>query len=641
MRHCLVLLSFIFTLFANLTHAQDDASVKPSTILVLDASGSMWGQIDGVNKIVIAREVVSDILSDFPADQNLGLVTYGHRQRGECTDIETLVVPAPGTADEIVELVNNLNPRGMTPMTDAVIAAAEAMRYTEQAATVILVSDGIETCNPDPCAAARMMAETGIDFTAHVVGFDVAGEAEALLQMQCIADETGGRFLTADNADELKTALETIVAAAPEPPANVQLTLRAVMDDADGPIIDTPVVFDIVGPDVTESLEHNPANVAITPDAYTITAYHVAAEEEQTQQIALVPEMARDVVFVFESPTPSAALTAPASAPAGSTQEIAWIGPNEGLDNVEIAVTGGGYLDFAYTREGNPISLIMPADPGQYEIRYRLRDSETIAMEMIDITPITWGITAPAETIAGSDFEVTWQGANAAGDNIEIAAPGGGYLDFAYTRNGATLELTAPSEPGDYELRYRFRDRQTMATLPIKVLPAEARMTAPDTAVVGTTIEIAFEGPNPQEDYIHIARPGGDYINYVATRFANPAKLNMPLEPGEYELRYMLRDRTALVTQPITVTEGTATLTAPASAVAGTTIEIAFTGPNPAEDVIHIAPVGGDYVDYVSTRFGNPARLTLPTTPGSYELRYMLDDQRALISVPIEVKPAK
>ena len=63
------------------------AQERPGTILVLDASGSMWGQIDGVNKITIAREVVADILADFPAEQDLGFVTYGHRERGDCTDI--------------------------------------------------------------------------------------------------------------------------------------------------------------------------------------------------------------------------------------------------------------------------------------------------------------------------------------------------------------------------------------------------------------------------------------------------------------------------------------------------------------------------------------------------------------------------
>ena len=132
------------------------AQERPSTILVLDASGSMWGQIDGINKITIARDVVGDIVSDFPADQNLGFVTYGHRERGQCADIETLVEPAPGTAAEIAGIVEGLNPRGMTPMTDAVVTAAQALRHTEQAATVILVSDGIETCNPDPCAACSV-----------------------------------------------------------------------------------------------------------------------------------------------------------------------------------------------------------------------------------------------------------------------------------------------------------------------------------------------------------------------------------------------------------------------------------------------------------------------------------------------------
>src|SRR5690606_36816859 len=114
---------------------------------------------------------------------------------------------------QIIGIVNELDPRGMTPMTDAVIAAAQALRSTEQAATVILVSDGIETCNPDPCAAARALAEGGVGFTTHVIGFDVRGEAEALMQMQCLAEETGGRFLTADNAQELSDALAQVVAA--------------------------------------------------------------------------------------------------------------------------------------------------------------------------------------------------------------------------------------------------------------------------------------------------------------------------------------------------------------------------------------------------------------------------------------------
>ena len=103
---------------------------RPNTILVLDGSGSMWGQIDGVNKILIARQVIAELLAEMPDEESLGLTVYGHRTRGSCTDIETIVQPAPFTQDAILDAVNSINPRGRTPMADAVIAAAQSLRHT-------------------------------------------------------------------------------------------------------------------------------------------------------------------------------------------------------------------------------------------------------------------------------------------------------------------------------------------------------------------------------------------------------------------------------------------------------------------------------------------------------------------------------
>ena len=120
-------------------------------ILVLDASGSMWGQIDGENKIVIARRVIDELLNDLPTERRLGLVAYGHRRKGDCGDIEELA--AVGASREAISAaVNGINPKGKTPLSDAVRFAAERLKYTEERATVILVSDGIETCDVDPCA---------------------------------------------------------------------------------------------------------------------------------------------------------------------------------------------------------------------------------------------------------------------------------------------------------------------------------------------------------------------------------------------------------------------------------------------------------------------------------------------------------
>src|SRR5690606_13167535 len=65
------------------------ATSAEDVVVVYDASGSMWGQIDGVSKIEIAREVLADLVTGWSADTNLGLVAYGHRSEGDCRDIET------------------------------------------------------------------------------------------------------------------------------------------------------------------------------------------------------------------------------------------------------------------------------------------------------------------------------------------------------------------------------------------------------------------------------------------------------------------------------------------------------------------------------------------------------------------------
>ncbi len=185
-------------------------------ILVLDASGSMWGQIDGRAKIEIAREAVDGMLADWPASHALGLIAYGHRRKGDCAGIETLIDPAPLDAAAFKSRVDGLVPKGMTPISASVRAAAEVMRYSEQRATVILVSDGEETCNADPCALGAELERLGIDFTAHVIGFDLP-EGAARAQLQCLAEGTGGRYLEARDAAGLGEALGRI-AAEPSPP---------------------------------------------------------------------------------------------------------------------------------------------------------------------------------------------------------------------------------------------------------------------------------------------------------------------------------------------------------------------------------------------------------------------------------------
>ncbi len=191
-------------------------------ILVLDASGSMWGQINGKAKMDIAKDVVGKVLSTWKPEDDLGLVIYGHREKGSCTDIETVWPPKPLNINQFMSPINSLFPRGKTPMTQAVRQAAEALKYIEQKSTVILVSDGLETCGADPCAVARELEKSGVELTVHTVGFGLDDKA-AIAQLKCMAEETGGISVFAENAEELETALHQTVEAeaapAPPPPA--------------------------------------------------------------------------------------------------------------------------------------------------------------------------------------------------------------------------------------------------------------------------------------------------------------------------------------------------------------------------------------------------------------------------------------
>jgi Ca-activated chloride channel family protein len=193
------------------------AAEPAATVIVLDGSGSMWGTIDGRTKAELAREAVATVLDGLPAERSLGLLAYGHRRKGDCGDIELVVPPGPGSAEAVRAAVDGMRFLGKTPLTAAVRQAAEALRSTEAPATVVLVTDGLETCDADPCALGRELEASGVAFTAHVIGFGLSRGEGA--EIACLAEATGGRYLAADDGAALVEALDVAVAAAePEPP---------------------------------------------------------------------------------------------------------------------------------------------------------------------------------------------------------------------------------------------------------------------------------------------------------------------------------------------------------------------------------------------------------------------------------------
>ncbi len=723
----LLLLGLVF--LATAATAQD----RPRAILVLDASGSMWGQIDGKAKITIAQEVIGELLQTLPAEQVLGLTAYGHRRKGDCADIETIIAPEGDQRAAIGAAVNGFKPKGKTPMTDAVIAAAEALKYTEEAATVILVSDGVETCNPDPCAAARLLEETGVNFTAHVIGFDVGSDAAALAQMQCLAEETGGTFRSAANAAELGEALtvvaepvmpepnpflttfnakdgptgptitsgldwsvtdaagailvqggadqtpsrellpgsyrvsvlretdgatgerdftvedtaQTVVLVLPElPPEPVRVRLFAT-DGQNGPRIGDELVWDLSGGETSISAEIAPnLDLRLVKGEYTVSVLRPADEASAEMRFG-VGTIDKTVVLALPEFRPAATLDAPDSVPAGSLIQVRWTGPDQPNDRITVnepSARRGVRLEVVYTREGPLLGIHAPPEPGQYELRYVLADgSKTLATRMIEVTPVEVSLGAPDALVVGAGVPIDWTGPDYPNDFIAVVEPGKKvWITSERTAQGAPLTVRMPADPGEYELVYAFgHGHHVVAREPISVAAVQASISAPEGLVAGQTVAVEWKGPDYQNDFVAVMpRDEERALTYSYTRDGSPLQLTMPPEPGEYDITYVMsQDRKVLARVPVSVGAVRASLTPPAELPAGATVEVGWTGPGYQNDFIAVSEPGEDkWINYTYTREGSPLGLTLPPEPGDYDILYILSQGRVVLSrVPITV----
>ena len=627
----------------NAQAAKDETNRGAATVLVFDVSNSMWGQVEGRSKIEIAREVIADLLDEWNPDADLGLVAYGHRRAGDCGDIEQVLPIAPVDPRRFSDVVNSLVPRGKTPLTAAVREAAEILNYTDSPATVILVSDGIESCNADPCALAEELERGGIDFTAHVVGFDVA-RIEDQRQLSCLADTTGGQFLTAETAGELLDALRTV--AAPPPP---MLRLEAIDRAAGAPLTDPNLRWTVVALDREETILSGEAmarpELEVGAGRYFARAelgdragsieFDYAGDDDALHQVVLA-------VLVR--------LDAPEEAEASNTVSVFWTGPDAPGDFIALAEPGAAatsFVVYARTSAGSPAKLDMPETPGDYELRYVDAASGRVMAELpIRVVGAAATLEAPPVVEAGSAFEVTWTGPENDGDFITIVpadADEGSEGNYAYTRKGSPANMTAPDKPGAYELRYVSRlSRKSLARLPITVTPASATLEAPPAIGAGAAIEVAWTGPDNQNDFITIVPAGEKEGNYTYTRKGSPLEVKAPDEPGGYELRYVTGQSSATLARlPISVTEVSASLEAPPAIGAGAAIEVAWTGPDNQNDFITIVSSGekeGTHGNYTYTRKGSPLEVRAPDEPGNYELRYVTGQSSVTIArLPIAV----
>ena len=175
-------------------------------MIVFDGSGSMAEMgFNGIDtpRIFEAREAMRKALPEIAEMRRLGLIIYGPSDRHACSGVDLRFPPIDDAAKPILDALEALEPEGKTALTEAVRRAAGVLNYREAPATVVLVTDGKETCGGTPCRLASELERDGFDLTVHVIGFKVRGDffdwsqaqadyAQADAPARCLAGITGG-----------------------------------------------------------------------------------------------------------------------------------------------------------------------------------------------------------------------------------------------------------------------------------------------------------------------------------------------------------------------------------------------------------------------------------------------------------------
>ncbi len=291
-----------------------------NTLLVIDGSGSMWGRFETPEEKRAKIDVVRDLVRPIIAGRTsapIGLQSFGHRRKGDCSDVE-IIGPPTLERPNLLAALDKLNPRGKGPLAESLRQAAQGVG-AGRPASVIIIADGIDNCRQDACAAAAEFAKAAPGVPVHMIGLGVAPAEHPALQ--CISAATGGKFYDARDPAGLTAAFSEAAAmalgnapevaapasadatageadetaAATPPPSGVLATLALAQG---GKPLDMPVTWRVSksGSDgVIKTIVAPALSETLAPGTYTIAAElnglsargAVEIEEGRSQTLAL------------------------------------------------------------------------------------------------------------------------------------------------------------------------------------------------------------------------------------------------------------------------------------------------------------------------------------------------------------------
>lgn len=640
-------------------------SAEPTSVeLILDCSGSMWNKLaDGRYRIDAAKQVLSEFIATAPEkeDLHIGLRLYGskvsHREPGACEDT-VLVVPMEGfQRAEMLRLVKDARAIGATPLAISLNAAADDFTKPGKK-QVIVFTDGEESCGGDVAAALARLKADGIDADVRIIGI---GLPKAVAERFAVLAPIENADSAIKLAEALKNATSSTMTAPAAPVVKKEkVTVKVTKNGepwSEGEI--TLLRTDKAVFQLTKSEEPGAWTAELVPGLYSAT---VAPMGRVFPDLGVA--VGADNTFVLDvTEMPKVTVEVP-NEKISLVQEMTVIfsGAN-GVGEQYIIIAPVGAPDTAEPNlrdalgKENTMSVIAPENPGTYEARFTVRGQDYRQVvcgrsKPFEVKAPEVSLEMPATVPASSPITVKYKAPVQNGDWIGWVKAGAADGDYVlYVRPSVdtdTVQLNAPAEPGDYEMRYANEGTyRPFARKAFKVEASSMSLEAPETAMAGTLVKIGWKAPELGHLYITIVDKGegeGAYNRYKRLDGGeNPMDLQAPRKTGEMEIRINDEQQgKVLFRRPIKLTDMKATVKGPAEVATNAAISVQWTGPQGEGDYVTITKPdaeNGAYLSYYEI-LGAAATvdITAPEEAGDYELRYVTQESQVIARQPIKVK---
>jgi Ca-activated chloride channel homolog len=207
MKNRLLIFTILFLLISSISQAQ---VIRTRILFLFDGSGSMYGVWEKEQKINIAKKVLShlvDSLGNLP-DVEIALRAYGHsspKSNQDCKDTRLEVPFGPNNKERIKEKLKDIVPKGTTPIAYSLSMAAGDFPPSKNVRNiVVLITDGIEECNGDPCAVSIALQKRGVILKPFIIGLDIGEDFGK--QLEC-----AGNYFNAKNVNAFEQIMNVVI----------------------------------------------------------------------------------------------------------------------------------------------------------------------------------------------------------------------------------------------------------------------------------------------------------------------------------------------------------------------------------------------------------------------------------------------